>query len=74
RADAGLAPFKWSPKLDAAAQGHSDYMRDNQVLTAVETPGTSTYSLTDRLKLVGFDYDKVQGPVAMGWSDLSDLR
>lgn len=51
RVDAGLAPFKENPKLDAAARVHSADMVAKQYFDHVGTDGTDP---VDRLRAVGY--------------------
>ncbi|KAI9482490.1 hypothetical protein LPJ78_004998 [Coemansia sp. RSA 989] len=70
RAAAGLAPYKWTPKLDRIAQGHSNYMLSVEKISHDEKPGTTTYDLAGRLGTVNYVFSTAGENVAMGYEDL----
>ncbi|KAJ2448683.1 hypothetical protein EV183_005307 [Coemansia sp. RSA 2336] len=70
RAAAGLAPYKWTPKLDQIAQGHSNYMLSVEKISHDEKPGTTTFDLAGRLDTVNYVFSTAGENVAMGYDDL----
>jgi len=57
RAQLGLSALTRNSRLDAAAQGHSDYQRLNRSITHEQTPGQPGFTgaaLTDRLLAAGY--------------------
>ncbi|KAJ2850560.1 hypothetical protein IWW36_001810 [Coemansia brasiliensis] len=70
RAAAGLAPYRWTPKLDQVAQAHSNYMLSVEKIGHEEKPGTSTYDLAGRLGTVNYVFSTAGENVAMGYEDL----
>ncbi len=59
RQQAGLLAVERNAKLDAAAQGHSDYQKTNNTITHEQTPGKPGFTgatLRDRLDAVGYQY------------------
>lgn len=59
RQQSGLRTLERSPAADAAAQGHSDYERLNDVITHEQTPGAPGFTgetVGDRLRAAGFQF------------------
>ena len=57
RATLGLSTLTRNARIDAAAQGHSDYQRQNNTVTHDQTPGLPGYTgatLLDRLTKAGY--------------------
>jgi uncharacterized protein YkwD len=57
RAQLGLSVLVRNSKIDAAAQGHSDYQRTNNTITHEQTPGQPGFTgvtLTDRLTTANY--------------------
>ncbi|MDQ9169435.1 CAP domain-containing protein [Oxalobacteraceae bacterium R-40] len=66
RQQLGLPVLARSSIVDAAAQGHSDYQRLNDVITHEQTPGKPGFTgatLADRLQAAGYDF---RSPYAYG--------
>lgn len=81
RVAAGLEPFKQSTKLDAAAQGHSNYMVANDKYTGhTQTEGDAGFTGTtpsERIVATGAKYNNTSEGVVAGanlpWSDVADV-
>jgi uncharacterized protein YkwD len=61
RQQVGLAPFQRNANIDAAALGHSNYQRINNVITHVQTPGKPGFTgaqVNDRLIAAGYTLPK----------------
>ena len=57
RSQVGMSMLAENPKIDLAAQGHSDYQRINNVVTHVQTAGKQGFTgaqLQDRLSNAGY--------------------
>jgi uncharacterized protein YkwD len=66
RQQLGLPVLTRNSVVDAAAQGHSDYQRINDVITHEQTPGNSGFTgatVADRLQAAGYNF---QSPYAYG--------
>lgn len=66
RAQLGLSVLSRNGRIDAAAQGHSDYQRLNRVITHEQTqglPGFTGATLGDRLKASGYGSFALAGEV-----------
>ncbi|MGV3743541.1 MAG: CAP domain-containing protein, partial [Burkholderiaceae bacterium] len=57
--DRGLSVLTRNSIVDAAAQGHSNYQRDNDVISHEQTPGNPGFTgatVEDRLRAAGYDF------------------
>ncbi len=66
RQQIGLSVLTRNSKVDAAAQGHSDYQRINDVITHEQTPGKAGFTgatVADRLQAAGYVF---RSPYAFG--------
>lgn len=62
RGQAGLRPLARNPQLDQAAQGHSDYLRLNNVVSHEQVPGAPGFTgirMTDRMTAAGYTFTSV---------------
>ncbi|KAJ2003375.1 hypothetical protein H4R26_003109 [Coemansia thaxteri] len=73
RSRAGLAPLKWLPSIDSAAQGHSNYQRGLGHITHEQIRGTPTFEPADRLTSVGFVFSVAAENVGSGFKNTDDV-
>ncbi|KAJ2821891.1 hypothetical protein IWW50_004449 [Coemansia erecta] len=63
----GLPAYLWSPALEKAAQGHSDYMQATGIMGHYET-SIATHDLSGRLDNVDFAVSNATEQLAMGFA------
>jgi hypothetical protein len=80
RVAAGLEPFKQSTKLDAAAQGHSDYMAANGIFDHIQSTGNAGFTGAtpqDRISATAANYSATSETATLGanlpWPDVADV-
>ena len=71
RATTGLSSLCLNKKLHIAAQGHSNYMAANNIMTHVGLGKNSTFK--NRVKLAGYDWTSVAENVAAGQVDVAKV-